>query len=398
MSKREKKPRRSTINSQNDPAATVLICQRLQYLCDLCFHGHITKFAAAVGIERRHLSQILRQRRKPALALILRIVAALGIRTDWLLFGDGQPYGRPYKLYLPEFETPEPEQINSAYSVFDTSTQSTLLSRIEMPETFDTDKHPANISDEHIALAKRIHAARTCDRPVVMFLGQYAAMAGAGISMRECIKRKYLTAIAATETAMQIDIAITQPDVFPDVSRIVRLARQHGIGYGEAVGRWAFTKQDLRNRSLFYAAHTHDMPATVHVTIGETSTHLQHSRQTLACAAALGVAAHVDLRVFAQQIKDLRGGVFLVFGEEQRAISLLEQTLAVLIDSPGDFTVGVFGPHTSGDITSRVAKLGGECFVLQDYYCPAVNGLIKACDSVYSGRILNERLGTLSKT
>lgn len=398
MAKRAKKKPRLTDKAQIDLAQFALICRRLQYLCDLCFHGRVIDFAAALAIERRYLSRILLGHRPPTLAVILRAANELGVRTDWLLFGDGQPYARPYKLYPIEFETPEAECIQSVHRVFDTLIQPVYPARIEMPEPFDTDTHVSNISDDHVALAKRIHAARMCERPVLMFLGQYAAMAGAGISMRECVKRKYLTAVAATELAMQIDIALTQPDVFPDTGRIARLAGQHRIGYGEAVGKWAFTKQDLRKRSLFYAAHVNDIPATVHVSIGETTTHLQPNRQGLAAAAALGVAAYIDLLLFAEQVKDLRGGVFLIFGEEQRAIGLLEQTLAAVTNGPGEFAVGLIGPRSSGDINFRVAKLGGECFALQDYYSPAVNGLIRACDEVYSGRILNERLGTLSKT
>lgn len=398
MSEPAKKPRQQADKTQNESAQLSLIRKRLHYLCDLCFHGRVIDFAAATGIERRHLSRILLGRRPLPLQAVLSVVDKLNVRADWLLFGDGQPYARPHKLYPDAFESVGDEQIKSAYRVFDNLTQPVYPPGIEMPETFDTDNHVSNISDSHVALAKRIHAARSCDRPVVMFLGQYAAMAGAGISMRECVKRKYLTAVSATEAAMQVDITLAQPDVFPDTGRIARLADHHRIGYGEAVGKWALTKQDLRKRSLFYAAHVYDVPATVHVSIGEAPTHLQPNRHGLATAAALGVAAYIDLLLFAEQVKDLNGGVFLIFGEEQRAIELLEKTLAAVTTSPGDFAVGLIGPHAIGDIDSRVAKLGGECFVLQDYYSPAVNGLIRACDEVYSGRILNERLGTLSKT
>ena len=96
-----------------------------------------------------------------------------------------------------------------------------------------------------------------------------------------------------------------------DLNEVVRAGNAEGLGYGEALGRHiASSSFPHRDVSIFAAAYTCDVPATVHVGIGYDITAEHPSFD----GAAIGEASYRDFLVLARTVENLEGGVVLCYG------------------------------------------------------------------------------------
>ncbi len=86
---------------------------------------------------------------------------------------------------------------------------------------------------------------------------------------------------------------------------------EQGLGYGESVGK-AIAEGPFphRHASVLAAAYRLGVPVTVHVGIGYDIIH-EHPN---ADGGVLGRASYTDFLIFAEQVRNLEGGVVLSFG------------------------------------------------------------------------------------
>lgn len=86
---------------------------------------------------------------------------------------------------------------------------------------------------------------------------------------------------------------------------------REGLGLGQAVGRRLIMSPfPYKHLSLLAAAAALEVPATVHVAIGTDIIHLHPSLDP----AALGETSHRDFRIFAAEVSELAGGLYLNLG------------------------------------------------------------------------------------
>ena len=86
---------------------------------------------------------------------------------------------------------------------------------------------------------------------------------------------------------------------------------REGLGLGQAVGRrLAQSDFPFKHLSLLAAAAGQDLPVTVHVAVGTDIIHLHPSLDP----AALGETTHLDFRLFAAQVSQMSGGVYINLG------------------------------------------------------------------------------------
>lgn len=67
------------------------IADRIVYLRNEIFHMSQSQFAAVIDISQTYLSLIENKKNSITLDVISRISSNLQIKTDWILYGDGDP-------------------------------------------------------------------------------------------------------------------------------------------------------------------------------------------------------------------------------------------------------------------------------------------------------------------
>ncbi|WP_432738093.1 hypothetical protein [Maridesulfovibrio sp. FT414] len=102
---------------------------------------------------------------------------------------------------------------------------------------------------------------------------------------------------------------------------------RHGLGFGEAVGRY-ISENNLPNTgvSLFAKAYELGIPATVHVGIGYDIIH-EHPNFD---GAAVGAASYTDFLIFASMLESLEGGVVMNFGSAIMAPEIYLKALSMV--------------------------------------------------------------------
>lgn len=95
------------------------------------------------------------------------------------------------------------------------------------------------------------------------------------------------------------------------INDALRAGVQDGLGAGEAIGRYIWENGfPNREQSLLARCYKAQVPATVHIGIGNDIIH-EHPN---ADGAVLGQASYTDFLIYAQTIAGLENGVFLNFG------------------------------------------------------------------------------------
>jgi hypothetical protein len=181
--------------------------------------------------------------------------------------------------------------------------------------------------DQFRAVVQAVASARARRRAIIWGLGGHVIKCGLAPVLADLMRRGFATGFAmngsaaihdfeiAIAGATSEDVEAVLPDgrfgVAEETGREMNAAIVEGdrdsLGMGEALGR---PLADAHG-SLLAAAYGNRTPVTVHVAIGTDTPHLHPA----ADPAAIGRAAHRDLRLFCRLVSQLdSGGVYLNLG------------------------------------------------------------------------------------
>jgi len=206
-------------------------------------------------------------------------------------------------------------------------------------------------ADSFRATIHAIVEARRKKRAILWGLGGHVVKCGLAPVLIDLMQRGYVTGFVLNGAAAihDFEIAIagqTSEDVeavLPDGSfgaaeetgreivlngdqALLKLVKEDGIGYGEALGLRLQQIADPAHAasSLLHAAYKASTPVTVHVAIGTDTPHTHPS----ADGAVIGRASHRDFRLLCSLARDLNdGGAYLNVGS---AVVLPEVFLKVI--------------------------------------------------------------------
>ena len=358
--------------------------KRLDYVRSYLFNNDTKAFAAAVQMETFHLNRAISGRVRLTGRVLVQILSHTRLRSDWLLFGTGPMFlegsSEASALVLPE-------TLQSSFPVFDTLNVEPGPAQPSEPEP----EIASNFSAAHVAAARVIYQARVANQPVLFFFSAPAITAGAGIVAIELLQKRYVTAVAVTGAALQADLVMAQQQTPADLNHIARLGATQGLGYGEAVGRWAFGPKDNKTRSVLYTAYTLGLPATAHVELGEISQHLRASPRGAELGAAIGAVTYTDLLIFTEQIRQMAAepaGVLLVAGDAMRGLNLFLQARTAVEAKP--FNAILVDNNHKPTFQETVQSHGGQDYTISGTYRANVSNLIAACDAVFNGTLSHE--------
>jgi hypothetical protein len=173
--------------------------------------------------------------------------------------------------------------------------------------------------------------ARRSGRPVLLGMGAHPIKVGLSPILIDLMQRGLITGLAMNGAGIIHDAEVamagcTSEDVDQDLgcgrfgmaketaeflNGAISWGGKEGLGMGEAVGRRLLEANfPYHELSLLAAAAKLQLPLTVHVAVGTDIIHLHPSVDP----EALGAATHRDFRLFAAQVADLAGGVFINLG------------------------------------------------------------------------------------
>jgi hypothetical protein len=180
-------------------------------------------------------------------------------------------------------------------------------------------------------VARRICEARSQDKAVLLGMGAHAIKVGLSPVIIDLMQRGVLTGVALNGAGIIHDTEIalagkTSEEVGPALAdgsfgmshetaqflnETVANAGATNNGLGTAVGQALLRKQVAHEQySILAAGARLGIPVTVHVALGTDTIHIHPSFDP----AATGQASHLDFRIFAGEVANLEGGVYLNLG------------------------------------------------------------------------------------
>ena len=347
---------------------------RIDYLCDLLFGGNRKAFARRVRVEHRLLEKTLQRRRGNRLELLSTIVSSGLVNAEWLLSGTGPVLRCEHELPIdlpPPAETPFP--------LFDT--RQVQYQTPELSEPNNVPKPPQAPTAKAFAIARAVYAARAHDKPVILFLTAEAITADVGSVVVAMMKKGYVTGVAFSSEAAECDLeralygGWATPgncvEGFNTLLNAATMAASNGLSWGLAAGRWCFPSDSDREASVLASAYALGIPATIHLSLGDCTSHLFPSLDTAARGAAMGAASYFDLLVFAEQVRKLATlpypGVYINCSDDPQGCSLV-----------GSAIEAATGTFTGGLPCSAITSISEE-------YWHSFPALLAACDAVYDG-------------
>jgi hypothetical protein len=173
--------------------------------------------------------------------------------------------------------------------------------------------------------------ARRNGRLVLLGMGAHALKVGLTPVLIDLLKRGLVTGLAVNGAVIIHDSEIAMVGrTSEDVDQVLGSGRfgmaretaeflndatswaaREGLGLGQAVGR-RLQDSDFpyKHLSLLASAAGLEVPVTVHVAVGTDIIHLHPSCNP----AALGETTHLDFRLFAAQVSELAGGLYINLG------------------------------------------------------------------------------------
>ncbi|MEQ9410364.1 MAG: hypothetical protein RIK87_21695 [Fuerstiella sp.] len=216
-----------------------------------------------------------------------------------------------------------------------------------------------------LRLAAVIQSAREHNRPVVVMFGGHLVKLGLSSFLIDLIDEGFITCVSTNgagiihdfelaafgETSENVSTWIKQGQfgLWRETDQLNEIVKQGAVrneGFGEAVGRHLEeTNAPYRSYSIAAAAWRKGIPMTCHVSIGCDIFHGYANCD----GAALGQVSHTDFLIFARQIQDLEGGVFLNIGSAVtgpevylKALSMARNVARQRGETITDFTTAVF--------------------------------------------------------
>ncbi len=204
--------------------------------------------------------------------------------------------------------------------------------------------------------------ARRQQRPVIVLFGAHVIKVGLSPIVIQLAREGILTAIAVNGATAYHDVELalfgqTSEDVTAGmqtatfgmarepcdfINAAAQQAAQKGIGLGQAIGEALLESNGKYVEfSVLAQCAKFRVPVTVHVAFGTDVNHMHPSFD----ASAWGMATHHDFRLLCRLVKDLTGGVVLLWGSAVLLPTVLEKALTVarnLWGEPSQFVGATF--------------------------------------------------------
>jgi hypothetical protein len=246
---------------------------------------------------------------------------------------------------------------------------------------------PGIVTAEAVAAAKCVAAARGANKPVWLWSGKDALYAGARPVITSMLEKKYVTGVGLTAAAVELEIPISAT---VDKAHIAKLGAQAGFGFGEALCHWGSPVET----SLFAAAQRLNAPITVHSEFGEVCDHFRAGFHGAELGAVFGAVSHVDLLIFAENIRCFAGspgGVCIALGDGARFGNLFVQALQMSRQAGNgpyrNFAFVLVEHASDASLANLIGCNGGQFHFIQGDLASGAAGLAKACDAVFDGTI-----------
>jgi hypothetical protein len=176
-------------------------------------------------------------------------------------------------------------------------------------------------------LAAALQQAKHRRKAILWGVGGHVVKVGLGPILADLMRRGFVSGIAMNGAALVHDFEIalsggTSEDVDASLktgefgmatetglflNQIAVTASFHGVGYGEAAGKFLAGRKLQRENaraSVLLNAYQHRIPVTVHLAIGADIPHMH----PMADGAALGASTHHDFRLFCAMVAQMDGG------------------------------------------------------------------------------------------
>jgi len=176
-------------------------------------------------------------------------------------------------------------------------------------------------------VAAAIQLAKRHGKAILWGMGGHVIKVGLGPVINELMRRGFVSGIAMNGAALVHDFEValsggTSEDVSASLktgefgmatetglflNQIAVTSAFHGIGYGEATGRFLAGRTlapENAASSVLLNAFKRRVPVTVHLAIGTDIPHMH----PMADGAALGAATHHDFRLFCAMVSKMDGG------------------------------------------------------------------------------------------
>lgn len=214
-----------------------------------------------------------------------------------------------------------------------------------------------------VILACGAHVLREGNAPLLIDLMERGVLGHLALNGAGAIHDFELALVGETCESVARYVANGQFGLWQETGRIneaAAAAARDGIGLGEAIGRMIQQESfPYRRQSVLAAAFRHQVPATVHVSIGQDIIH-QHPGFD---GAATGAASYTDFLIFAESVTRLEGGVFLNIGSAVMGPEIYLKALAMARNvahregrSIAHFTTAVFDLVPLGDTSREAGK------------------------------------------
>jgi hypothetical protein len=346
----------------------------MKYLCELLYGGNVRVFAQKLGIRSRRLRDALEGEHTLWMHVLLQVVQLGLCNAEWLFCGTGPI--RPQEKTVSEPPITLAAGIVSSHPRL--NTLEVQYEQVLKPPIPTISQAPPD--ETAFSQARAIYAARSANKPVVLFLGHEAVAENVGPTVNTMLEKGYVTGVALSSAAALRDFEralfggrASRADGLHELLALNTAALRaatSGMGYGEVLGRWGFPVESNRAMSVLARAYELHRPATVHLALGDSMHHFFPAKFGAELGAALGAASYVDMLVFAAEVRELQGnpsGVFISADTGEHAVRLFSNSLAAYEgerDSLAD------------DVT--------QIFIRREYR-HTFPALLTACDAVYAG-------------
>jgi hypothetical protein len=349
---------------------------RLTYLCELLFGGKFGDLAKDAGLSEAQQRSLVARGAIMHPNALGRLVSAGVVNAEWLLCGTGPM--RPYDSHIGVARRLElPTTLAGSFPTFSSTDVPVELPQALKPKVLGNDLPPL---PDFVPIARVIHAARVANKPVILALGAEAIYDAVGSVVASMLRKGYVTGLAFTGEAAAADLEValfgsraSDTGLLHELSEMhtaARLAAAQGLGYGEALGRWAYPRNSHRSGSALSVACELNKPATVHVALGEAAAHFLPAKHGAEIGAAIGAASYADMMVFTQQLLHFNGspgGVFLDADNSGQCARMFSHAMTV---------VQRVSKEPIDNYSTRT--ISGE-------YRRTFPALLQACDAVYDG-------------
>ena len=345
---------------------------RLEYLCQYLFGGNLTEFAKQVKTDRKVLRSVLCGITAARPRMLTQIIQAGIVNAEWLMCGSGPPL--PLQAALVQGPLCLPDHLCSRHSAFDPSEAPQLPARRPIFLRRLQQATPQDI-EVQLPLARAIHAARVREKPVILHIERPVIVDGGGKAVNALFEKGYVTGVSMTAAAASADAGVALANGIVDekdsttlfrMNDAAHMAASHGIGYGEALGRWCCHDAPNSGKSVIAAGYALELPVTVHGGFGDVCHHFYPGKRNAELGAALGAAMYVDMLLLTEQLHATAG-----------------KPPGVIISTEDIF------PRVYGNATTTLQSAGcvatTTSFNISRPYWLTVPALLAACDAVYNG-------------